>query len=448
MTSQTPDLYLGNRRRLADRLRTNLSAQRRLHRNPNTDLIDLQELEADIQAIASQLEPAAPEIAIIAARRDQVSQRIAGELCARARLPRHPDPTPEPVRLRIQHLERKILDRARQLEPEEPEKAITRATSIASKHLRERRWRRRHYGDPSDDLDQALDRLPDVSRRLEICCTRPQPTAHQRARQILQDLCHLDLLEDQHRDVSGRRSRLPFRGNVIELRRALNRTTAPSELLKESAARIFRYPGLANRAMVDHTRRQGLQSTLERLGNDPAAFGKLRSVHILGAIKSPQRAKALALIRRLSDHASRSLVRRTQLKSDLDDAVEYQHIQTETKEILRALPSRQDLLTDLGRYMERLELHELRPLLQPDQAALLPEVRIAEQQFLEPLRQASRSFPALEQTTPKTLPKARDIAGLFQQAPGHVLKRLTQPQMQVVMVAVAIVKRRPKSPSG
>ena len=78
-------------------------------------------------------------------------------------------------------------------------------------------------------------------------------------------------------------------------------------------------------------------------------------------------------------------------------------------------------------------------------------MRRAEADFLGPIREASQRFLSLDPTgvaahsQPAVQAKAQKVAALFQYAPQHILKRLTPPQMQATLVAVAIARRAVKA---
>ncbi|MCP3963842.1 MAG: hypothetical protein GY719_38890, partial [bacterium] len=249
--------------------------------------------------------------------------------------------------------------------------------------------------------------------------------------------------------ASEMRRELVFRGNVVELTAALERVPDPRDLLEKSLADIYHQPDLAREALRRNIEDRGIHAAIDAFDMDPATFGKLRGHHVPGFGDSPERAKARDLAWQRAGEADAAFTRRDRIEPQLQAARYYQGIQNEVRELADAYPSREKLLAELGRHMEGLELHEVRPLLRPGQAKLVQDVRRAEQRFLEPLREAAREFRLLEGggvslSTATVQATAREAAALFSNAPRHILQRLTPPQMQGVLLAAAVAKRAVK----
>ncbi len=433
MSSREPDAVAP----AEGRLRAHLLEQGLNHRQRNTHLEPLLDLEARIRATAREIDPAAPQAAIASARREIAYQDLAGKLVRRSELPVEFLAAPEALSIRIQRLENTILDLAHGLETSQPSKAIAHATHIAHRQLRADT----HFG-ATFLLEEAHQQLAAISRRLGRFAAIPRPTRQQRVHRVLMDLRRSDLLELDYRHTSEARHQLAFHGNVTELESELRRVGDPRQLLEQSVAEVYRDPELAVRRMRENTSRRDLQGSIERFAQDPAAFGKLRGVHVPGLGDSPARAKALDRASTGARRASRAQVSRERMELDLESAVSLQRRLTENRELAGSLPSREVLMAELGRHMEGLELHEVRPLLQPGQAKLVQDVRRADQQFLEPLREAARRFRVLHGGDSAQLAaEAKKIAGLYQAAPRHVLRRLSPPRMQAVLAAPAMARR-------
>jgi hypothetical protein len=191
------------------------------------------------------------------------------------------------------------------------------------------------------------------------------------------------------------------------------------------------------------TDRHGLQSTIDRLSENPEAFGRIRGFNIPLLGDSHARSKAKESLRWEAHYASKVLARRQILQDALEEADSLRDLQVESRAVICTLPSRDTMLAELSRHMEGVPFHEIRPW--PNQAALLQDVRRADLRFLEPLREATRKFRALDASSASLGTQAQQIAGLFQRAPRHVLRRLTSPQMQAVLIATSIVKRATKA---
>ncbi len=432
----------GERPRVVERLRTALLTQRQHLERHTGSLEELRRLDTLIQKTAWQLRPDEPGTVIRAAQQELAYDDLAQALFDRSALPVDPDLTLEPTRIRTQFLESKILDLARELEPADPRRAISLATPIAHRQLP---IQYPGFG-ATFLLEEAHHQVADASRRLGRLAAFPEPSPQQRVHQTLMSLRRLDRLGLEHRHDSQVRSQLAFRGNVADLKATLAGMPEPRNLLETSAARVYRNPDPAIRSMRENTGREGLQATIERFGENPAAFGKLRGFHVPGFGDSPRRTSALGLAQQSAGRTSTAHTQRDRIERHLDSAVTYQRRQNENRQLASAYPSRDQLLTELGRHMEGLEIHQVRPLLQPGQAKIVQDVRRAEQTFLEPLRKGARNLLAFEAkgvalSQPAVQAKAQAVAVLFQHAPKHILKRLTPPQMQGALLAAAVARR-------
>ncbi len=430
-------LSSSERLHLLERLARDLASQSE-HDIWRADLGHLRALEARIQDTARRLEPNQPEVAILAARQRLGYYDLAEHLVRRAQFPAEVTAAAEPVRVRCRWQETRILDLARKLEPTNPRQAIELALPLADKLIESSRARRARQPVPTVEATRQ------IARQMKRLLTFRQPSPHQRVHRILGDLRRLNLLDIQHRSVSELRRELAFCGNVVELKAGLKRIPVARDLLEESVPTIYRDQESVIRGMRENTSRRGLQDTIERFAEDPVVFGKLRGVHVPGIGNSPQRSRALDLLWHTAGDAKTAFARRERLESDLVTAVCHQRLLNENRELSRAYPSREQLLTELGRHMKDLEIHEVRPLLWPGQARLVQDLRNAEHTFLEPLRKAGGRFGAFDAIGGRQSAQANKIAALFRAAPQHILKRLTSPQMHAVMVATAIVKRATK----
>ncbi|MCP3963610.1 MAG: hypothetical protein GY719_37720 [bacterium] len=441
MASPRPDSTM-ERSLLEARLASDLLRQSHHHKWQTGSLEQLQELEARIQATAQQLEPHSPQSAILAARRRLALDDLAHQIARRAELPDDPLLVPDHLRTRTQHLESRILDAARELEPMEPQEVIARVTPLAHEHLS--RQMELMLPDPADRLEAARRRLQRVSRRLEGLAAGPRPSQHQRIRQTSMALARLDRLEAQARHFAESHAALPHRGNTYEISASLQALESPRPHADRSLEHVFRHPARARQRLAASYQRDGESATLQHLAEDPAVFGRLRGWKIPLVGQTQDRGQALEAA---SGHAQRALEihhQRSQLTGALDSARSYRKLQAQNRQLVQALPRRESLLSDLGRHMAGLELHEVEPLLCPGQGKLVEDLRQAELQFLEPLREASGKFLALQTggvSQPEVHAKAQRIAALFQYAPRHILRRLTPPQMQGTLVAVAIARR-------
>ncbi|MCP3960773.1 MAG: hypothetical protein GY719_23255 [bacterium] len=428
-----------------------LASQDRLSVSANVER--LQELEARIQETARRLRPDAPEVAIRAARRELSLDELAVRLLRRTEFPLDAARAPEVVQVQVRHLENRILDLARELQPSDPWLAVAEARPVADRHIEDQRSR---FAGPAPHLDEVSQRLDEIAPSLGRLAREPRPDRRERVREVLSDLRRLQLLDIKGRRLVELRQHLVAAGNVYELQARLEKIPEVRAELYESVHEIYRDPGSAIEAFEASIRRQGRRATIERFGGNPGAFGELRGRHLGWLGNTPQRKRALDLVWHNWGFASKALTRREGMNAELAAARRLQRRQSRNRKLQAAFPSRERLLADLGRHMEGLGMDEVRPLLQPGQAKLVGELRQAERRFLEPLRAAAGKFTELDArglVEPAVRAEAQRVAALFQPdsagrswtaaayAPRHILRRLTPPQMQGALAAVAVARR-------
>ena len=416
------------------------------------DAEELRDLEARIQDTARKLRPDAPEVAIESARRYVKLKDLRLYLAERADLPLETMRVAPRIRARQRWSELKIIVLARELEPTAPWRAIDAANTLTDALKLE---------PPKPAINRHLEAV--LARRIKLF----PPSAHDLIREVLGHFRRLDALNSEHLRVSRERKQLPLGGNILELEVALDSIPSHHAMIEASAPHIYRDPHPAIRALSlptddpasrrqatssaiagpappefigPYDRRRVWQDALRRFAETPDAFGRLRGIHVLG-YDSPKRTWALKLAREVSFQASITYDKRYGLESYLGWARYYQRVQIGNHELLNASPSRVKLFAELGRQMERVSFDEIRPL--PNTSKYLRHVKQAEIEFLQPLREATRSFRTLDGAPANAL--AQEIAKLYRSAPRHVLKRLSTPQMQAVLIATSIAKRMTKA---
>ncbi len=441
MPAPAPD----RRDRLLQRLGSDLLTQSYHHEWHTGNQEQLQDLEKRIQATAKQLQPEVPQAAIRAARRKLAYDDLANQLVRRADLPADPAYAPEPLRIKTEHLERKILDLARKLDPSDARKAIAHATPIAHEYLA----RQMHsvHNNPAHHLEPARRLLDQISLRLSAFATAPEPPQHQRVHQTLMALRRQGRLHAESRTLAQSRGGLLCRGNAHELRARFEKLPDPRRELDPFLERVFRHPERARRRLGASYHQTGDAATFERLADNPAVFGRLRGrqIHLYG--NTPSRTKALNTAEKQAKAAAKLCHQRDKLDDALESVSIFRDLHAQNRELIQAFPDRESLLTDLGRHMEGLEMHEVQPLLQKDQAKLVQEVRHAEQHFLEPLRNVTRRLGTLDPGQARINPEIRKAAALFQEAPRHILRRLTQPQKSLLLMATSMARSVAKKAS-
>lgn len=391
----------------------------------------LQGLEARIQATARSLSPKAPAAAIESARRQIRLEKLANLMVRRSKLPLETMGAPEPIRIKARWLSNSILDLAHELEPKDSRVAID---------LAKRLYHLRHPASASEPgVEAARQRFDRIALRMGRDATFRRASAHQRVRQVLGDLGRLEIYEQRFRDASESRHKLAFQGNVVELRAALEQVELPNQVIDKIASEIYPHTDLAREAIRRHTFDYGIYSTIERLKDNPELFGTVRGKNIPGLGPTPARALANQHLEWAAGYASKVARQRDLLESNLSSANACRDVQSETREMIRAYPSRDSMLTELGRQMERLSTPVLSDYRQNE---FVNGVAFANSQFLEPLRSLARDFHA--GAAPSSA-KAQAITRLFQAAPKHVLRRLTPSQMHAIFIATSLAKRTTKA---
>lgn len=415
---------------LETELRKALRMQEVLHGRSPASLEDLRQAEARVQATAEELAPSAPEAAIETARREMRLEDLGFRLAVRAKGPEDPLLVPDPVSTSMQFLEKEIVSLAHELSPDDPMQAIDRASLLAERQLE------------SQVRSEKLSRITGRLRRRAV--GRP-PTPHMQVRRDMLDLGRFDRLQAKARDLADSRAALLHSGDVRQIKSSLEAVPDPRSALERSLERIFREAARAREQLEASYRLNGELATLNELARAPETFGEIRGFEVPVFGDTPERSAALEVASQQAEAALEFHHHRADLNEALETARSLQRLQSENRMLVLAFPQREELLSDLGRHMSGLELHEVRSLLQPGQARIVYDVRRAERTFLEPIRGATETLLEIERQgvphSPVVRAMAQRTATLFQQAPQHILKRLTPPQMRGALVAASIVHK-------
>lgn len=391
-------------------------------------LSEVERLDRRIRSFASALAPDAPETVIEHAQQRLAFEDLGERLIERSGWTVEPELATEAARIRIERLEREILDRAKVMSPDDPPAAIRRATGAAT----------RQWVNGKGWSEGKAAKLRRMSRRMRRLAGRPGPGQGMRISRTLKDLRRLERLDGEARIWARERSALPEHGSVYRLERSIRGQPSPRKILLRSGAlrTIYRRPGLARRALEASFARAPERWTLERFRERPGAFGQLR-----GVAGFAKRRCALARVRLTAAVALEAHEARCELECALETARTYRRLQHANRELVDALPDRDSLLSELGREMKGLRLHEVHPLMQHGQAQLIHIVRRDETHYLEPRREAIRQAPRLETRTPVTVtPQVERIAELFCAAPQHILQRLRSSEIEAALVATRAMR--------
>lgn len=373
---------------------------------------ELRELDQKIEATARELRPDFPGAALRQSHWRLDAQKLGKLMARRSAWVVEPGFASEAERTHVRRLERRILDLARRLNPEKPQTAISLGAGLGQRSATQE-W-----------SAQRRDRLLQVTGRLRRLLRVPEPSQLARITSVLADLKRLEQLEHESVFWARRRSQLAHRGNVIEIKRSIERIEDPRKMLETGFERVYRNPSAARRLLGASWREDGTYATILRFQHHPRSFGKLLGQDARQAVDE------------IAHSAFDADWKRSELEESLESTRQYQGLQNANRDVVRALGSRETLLSELGRHMEGLELHEVHPVMLHGQARMIQDVRRAEHTFLKPLREASQRLGQ----SPLKLREAEKIAALFKVAPQHIVQRLAAPQIQVVMVAVSMVR--------
>ncbi|MCP3960774.1 MAG: hypothetical protein GY719_23260 [bacterium] len=424
------------RYRLERRLETAVARREYAHHEV-VDVEAVAELEVEIREMASQL-ARAPEEAIAEAEARVAFDRIGPKLVERARFPVDPDYSGEAAMTRARYLEAEIMDLARVADPRDPALPVQSASEDVVLRA-EGRGLRRHDLRPTLEVSpEVRERLPRLAGRVESRFRGPRPTQVQRVVRLVRDLGRIEQLEQQARLSAEGKAELLFGGNVYELRGQLERVRTAKQVLKENVEQIFSQPQEALEAMEGYVLEEGDLVAAELIETHPESFGELRGRSVLGW-ETGDRQRARLFARSKAEVLRGEWARRAEFGSDLSSAREYMERMAEGRELREAFPSRETLLVRLGQEMEGLEMHDLWVTLGNREIKMVRDLRAQEQQVLGPLLEVARQVGPGKGSVSEM---ASQIARLhFKSAPGHILRRMSAPQLGVVVAAVRVGKR-------
>ena len=129
-----------------------------------------------------------------------------------------------------------------------------------------------------DELAAVLGRAPKADLARDFGASRDM----EEVRGLLAQLEQRESLYSERTVLQHERERLPHRGLVPDLERALAREISPEQRLVYHAERIHRRPQQASEALLAHAKRHGVERTLEVYSTEPERFGTLVGTKRLG----------------------------------------------------------------------------------------------------------------------------------------------------------------------
>ena len=249
--------------------------------------------------------------------------------------------------------------------------------------------------------------------------------------QALAELDRWDGLISRSHDLAAERERLPQAGSIPDLMARKRSLAKERQALDTRLSKIYRHPRTARTALQ---RTRGDQ-VARALRENPARFGDLRGRQVLGT-PTRQRHEALLAADKLADRLADLNARQEQTRSALASA---QRLRRRAQQLDRELGSlgsdRDEILANLGRIAGPFKIEELEDKLSPRHLSIVRELRHAEKAYLSPLK-AHLAATRRQQT--HTRAARRLVERLVRQAPLHILRRLTPPELRLLLTAYRI----------
>ena len=243
------------------------------------------------------------------------------------------------------------------------------------------------------------------------------------------------------------RAALPYQGNLLDLDHKIRELERTPRDLDRDLSRVYRQPEAARVALEQHTRDRGPAEAFERLKETPEDFGRLHGRQILGQ-PSRARAEALDVARRAGSQGAGRHEQAAQLRGAYQAADRYRlEHRALSKERGALAPDRGALVEELRVRAAGLDLAQLEGHLKSDHLKTLLDLQQSDAVRLRPLQEALGAFHRVRETgtRPATLWRvAGELSSLYRATPRSLLRRLTPPQLRLlvsaVSAAVAIVR--------
>ncbi len=274
------------------------------------------------------------------------------------------------------------------------------------------------------------------------------PDRLDRLQAALNQLERWDELVTHSKEVVRSRYELPYHGSLPDLDRGIRRLERTPRYFDRDLSRIYRHPEAAQAALRQDALDHGPVDALRRLRETPEDFGRLNGRRIL---TRPTRARAEALdaaYRVGSDGLARHQ-KLEELRSARENADRYRLESFELSGQRKALaPDRNRLVDELRVQASGLDLALLEGRLRHDHLKTLRDLQHADELHLASLRESLRAFHrAGRSRTPRAtlFGLARDLSAVYRATPRKLLRRLTPPQLRLLVsaasAAAAIVRK-------
>ncbi|MCP3960791.1 MAG: AAA family ATPase [bacterium] len=250
-----------------------------------------------------------------------------------------------------------------------------------------------------------------------------------------------DDLDARSKEVAQMRRDLPHHGSLPDLERSIRGLEQPPRDLRQYLARIYRDPAAARQLLDQHTGDIGPAATYRRLAETPESFGRLNGRRVLA---QPTRARIEAL-----DVAPRvgaiGLDRRSQLMELREAFEKADRFRVQGLDISRQrgalAPDRDELLGSLRRHAAGIDLAQLEGRLAPRHLTTLRALQRADEIHLAPLRSALETFRVARtsgRSRKTVLRLASNLSALYHATPRKLLRRLTPPQLRLILSATSL----------
>ncbi len=249
-----------------------------------------------------------------------------------------------------------------------------------------------------------------------------------------------DEIAIRSRTVHRARHALPRGGNLIELRQNIADLEKSPQFFDRDLGRIYRDPNAAQQAFEQHARRNSPADAFRHLAESPETFGRLHGTRLFGR-PNRTRTQAMAVAGR---EGSSGVNRQTQIEALRPVLKEADRYRLETNDLRRErdalAPNRDHLVDDLRRHAAGLDLAGLEGKVSPRHLKTLRDLEQADRLHLAPLRKTLESFRAARRAgrSQRTLRQlASTVTSLVRASPQSILRRLTPPQLRIVLSATS-----------
>ncbi len=210
--------------------------------------------------------------------------------------------------------------------------------------------------------------------------------------------------------------------------------------LDTNLARIYGKPAAARQALERLILDQGAAEAYRQIEEAPGNLGRLRGHQVLGQ-QTEGRSEAFATARHLGALGQERHSELGELRTATEKAERYRSQLQVLRRQQDALGERRgQVLDQVRRQAAGLDLSRLEGRLSPTHLKTLRVLKRADEIHLAPLRKSLADFRAARQARKPTetlLSLAYELSGIFKATPRRLIRRLTPPQIKLLLSAVS-----------